>query len=64
MLVISWVWDANHKFQSWMMRKFTWDYFRLRWINMFCLIFKKDWRVKGRVGSPLILKKDINWMRN
>jgi hypothetical protein len=19
---------------------------------------------KGRVGSPLILKKDVNWMRN
>ncbi len=67
MLVISWVWDANHTFQSWMMWKFTWDYFRLRWINMFYLIFKKDLKGeggKGRVGSPLILKKDVNWMRN
>jgi len=46
--VISWVWDVKHVFQSWMMRKFRWDYFKLTWINIFYLTFGKGGREGGR----------------
>jgi len=39
-------------FQSWMMGKFRWYYFKLTWINTFYLTFGKD--LKGGGGFTLI----------